>query len=202
MKIVFSIPRSPSLELQQESPGRDCLAEPRSHAHLWTHPWGLDRPGLDSHTSGGGRARPPVCRNAWPGRLHYRRLGVSLGRRKQQMPLHLLRWIYSFSIFALSFLSYLYLRCNFDYYWSSFMVWSLPLVFPFGKWFQAFPEVACCLVFPPSVLSLLFFILSLVQGLVFIIHCVSWASGYTQPCRVSVCCFQSWLSSNVTSDGF
>lgn len=32
--------RAPSLELQQESPGEDCLVLPRSWAHLWTHCWG------------------------------------------------------------------------------------------------------------------------------------------------------------------
>ena len=65
-------------------------------------------------------------------------------------------------------------------------------LFPFGKCFQAFPEVACFLVshapsLPPLIFTNISPILVLSSGLVFIIQGVSWASGYKQQYHVCVC---------------
>lgn len=65
-------------------------------------------------------------------------------------------------------------------------------LFPFGKCFQAFPEVTCFLVshspsLPPLIFTNISPTLVLSSGLVFIIQGVSWASGYKQQHHVCVC---------------
>lgn len=140
---------------------------------------------------------------AWPGR----QWGWVWAGRSNRYLLHLLHWVYSFSMFAFS-LIILSLSCEFNYNWILFMVRFLPFFPPFGKRFQAFPEVACFLIsHSPSLVCFLLFtnislILVLSSGLVFVIQGVSWASGCKQQYRVCVFCFQSWLSSDVTSDVF
>ena len=169
MKMVFSISRftcnllSTSNEeellplsstrkvLAETQPGSLCHAEITcswSHAHQRTHPWG-PRDGLP--WTGLGHIPTPVVKGgrairstwtAWPGR----QWGWVWAGRSNRCLLHLLTGYTHFPCLHSVLLSYLYLSCEFSYNWILFMVRSLPFFFPFGKCFQACPEVACFLV--------------------------------------------------------